>query len=108
MFVLEQNLPILLLFLLPGFDHLLGARAGAGVHYMRPVLVRAQRKLLPTFDNENTGVADLALSCVKQSEAALETFRVPLTVSEPRAERVINKKSINNFTQTAMESKVMI
>ena len=81
-----QTLHVLVLLLRSG--HHLHPRPQPGVHHMGPVLVVRCRELVPTFDDQDAGVADVALPLVLDLEAAGEARGVTVTCREAGAENV--------------------
>ena len=77
---------VLILFLL--LHKILRSRSGSGVHNVAPVPLGVLGKLLPALDEEDAGVADLALPLLLQLEAGAELSLVLGAVSEPRAARL--------------------
>ena len=80
-------------FLFLVFEHILDSGSRPRVHHVVPVLVGVGGQLLPPLDDEDTGVADLAVPHVLELEAANTVALILFTVSESRAK----KKNVNKF-----------
>ena len=76
MFVLQA---LVVLVLLLGSGHDLHARALSGVNNVSPVLGNRGGQFVPSLDNEDAGIADIAPPLLLHLETALETCGVPLT-----------------------------
>ena len=64
------------------FEHVLYPGPGPGVHHMGPVLGGVGRELLPSLDNQNTGIAYLTIASISKLETPGTVFFVLLTVSK--------------------------
>jgi len=79
--LLKGHRALLLLLL----EDVLGARTCASIDDVCPVLSRVPRKLLPSLDNEDTGIADFSSPVLCKLEAVRAVILVLTTVREPRA-----------------------
>lgn len=86
---LLQFPPLFLLFgLVLDLVHRLGAWTGSGVNHMMPVSCGPRRQFLPSFDQQDAGVAYLSGPVLLDLETPVEVVLVPLAVCESRAGRL--------------------